>query len=345
MCMLHIPAAFCLGDRDFCCCEKCVDKCPKYNFVGTTMSRSRPLCEKPECPQPGKKRKATVAHTGKENEQEGGPEPPKKLCLSLKKGKQKATSVERFNNVTDDAELAEISKGYVPPNTEKNTGWAMRVYRQWRQSREDRGNNVPDIFQQPYNCEVLSHWLAVFVTEARKSDGTKYPAKSLYQILCGILHFMRKRDPCAPNFLDQKDGRFRELIGTCESVFRILRQSGIGANPQKAAAISKEEENILWETGILSCSMPKSLQRAVFFYMGKDFCLRGGEEQRQLKPSQLVHKRDPDHYVYIETGSKNRSGGLRQINVENKIVPIYASPAAGERCLVFLLDLYLSKLL
>ena len=43
--MLRIPAAFCLGDRDLCCCEKCVDKCPEYNFVGTTMSR--PSCEKP----------------------------------------------------------------------------------------------------------------------------------------------------------------------------------------------------------------------------------------------------------------------------------------------------------
>ena len=51
-----------------------MDKCPEYNFVGTTMSR--PSCKKPECPQPGKKRKATVAHTRKENEQEGGSEPP-----------------------------------------------------------------------------------------------------------------------------------------------------------------------------------------------------------------------------------------------------------------------------
>ena len=46
----------------------------RVQLCGTTMSR--PLCEKPECPQPGKKRKATVAHTGKENEQEGGSEPP-----------------------------------------------------------------------------------------------------------------------------------------------------------------------------------------------------------------------------------------------------------------------------
>ena len=32
------------------------------------------------------------------------------------------------------------------------------------------------------------------------------------------------------------------------------------------------------------------------------------------------------------------------MNVDNKVVPIYACPAAGERCLVYLLDLYLSKL-
>ena len=32
------------------------------------------------------------------------------------------------------------------------------------------------------------------------------------------------------------------------------------------------------------------------------------------------------------------------MNVDNKVVPIYAGPAAGERCLVYLLDLHLSKL-
>ena len=37
------------------------------------------------------------------------------------------------------------------------------------------------------------------------------------------------------------------------------------------------------------------------------------------------------------------SGGLKELNVDNKVVQIYACPAAGERCLVYLLDLYLSK--
>ena len=159
--------------------------------------------------------------------------------------------------------------------------------------------------------------------------------KNIYQLLCGILYFMRKQDAFAPNFLDQKDGRFRELQGTCESVFWQLRQSGIGVNPKKAAVISKSEENHLWASGILGCSSPTALQRTVFFYLGKNFCLRGGEEQQELKPSQLIRKRNPGQNVYVETGSKNRSGGLKEMNVDNKVVPIYACPAAGKRCLVW----------
>ena len=70
MCVLHIPAAFCLGDRDFVPARSAWTSVPSTTLWGLPLSR--PLCEKPECPQPGKKRKATVAHTGKENEQEGG---------------------------------------------------------------------------------------------------------------------------------------------------------------------------------------------------------------------------------------------------------------------------------
>ena len=41
---------------------------------------------------------------------------------------------------------------------------------------------------------------------------------------------------------------------------------------------------------------------------------------------------------------KNRAGGLGQLNLEHKRVPVYASPDAGVRCHVTLLDMYVSKL-
>ena len=107
-------------------------------------------------------------------------------------------------------------------------------------------------------------------------------------------------------------------------------------SPNKTASTSKEEENMLWDKKILGTSNPLMLQRAVFFSVGKVFCLRGGEDQRELKPSQLIRKSKPDRYVYVETGSNNQTGGLKQLDAENKVVHVYAPPADGERCLVYL---------
>ena len=103
-------------------------------------------------------------------------------------------------------------------------------------------------------------------------------------------------------------------------------------SPNKTASTSKEE-NMLW----------MMLQRAVFFSVRKVFCLRGSEDQRELKPSQLFCKSNPDKYVYVETGSNNQTGGLKQLGAENKVVHVYASPADGKRCLVYLLYFYLNN--
>ena len=48
--------------------------------------------------------------------------------------------------------------------------------------------------------------------------------------------------------------------------------------------------------------------------------------------------------MYAENALKNRQGGLKQLRVENKSVPILATPEAGNKCHVHILDLYLSKL-
>ena len=77
--------------------------------------------------------------------------------------------------------------------------------------------------------------------------------------------------------------------------------------------------------------------RAVFYLNGRNFCLREGEEQRNVKISQLQRLRNPnpDRYIYTENASKNRYGGLKQMRVKNKSVPILAD---------VILDTYLGKL-
>ena len=86
--------------------------------------------------------------------------------------------------------------------------------------------------------------------------------------------------------------------------------------------------------------------RAVFFYVGKAFCLRGGAEQRSLKPSQFVREYNPDRYTYTENGSKNHKGAFGTLHNSNKVVTVYATAGTdGDilRDVVFSLDKYLEK--
>ena len=87
---------------------------------------------------------------------------------------------------------------------------------------------------------------------------------------------------------------------------------------------------------------------AVFFYNGKNFCLRGGADHRNLKLSQFkketstIDGKEIPCYIYSEFGSKNNQGGLASLNKSNKIMRQYASDS--ERCHVKILDKYFKSL-
>ena len=140
--------------------------------------------------------------------------------------------------------------------------------------------------------------------------------------------------------MNRKDPQFRDLNGAIQVRYRELRQQGVGAQVKHTAIVSPEEEDMLWSSKVIGDHSPLALQRAVFFYVGKAFCLRGGEEQRKLKRSQFQRSFNPDCYTYIENGSKNYSGVNSS---ENKVVPVYAATDAKPRCLVYLLDTYFGK--
>ena len=65
---------------------------------------------------------------------------------------------------------------------------------------------------------------------------------------------------------------------------------------------------------------------------------------RCLGPSQFKRTFDPDCITYIEHGSKNYTGRASDLHFKSKQVPCPAFPSLNSRCLVFLMDLYLSKL-
>ena len=280
-----------------------------------------------------------------DNQENNPPDPPNKkprLSLSLKgKGKGKG----RFASPLPLEEMSSVCEGYTPANTSKNTDWAVRVFNEWRKARptEEEGECPPDLLECPC-AEKLNFWLARFVVECRRVDGKPYPASTLYQILSGLLRYSRSKSVDCINFLDKKDARFASFRGACDTLSRELRKEGIGAEVKHAAIFTPEEEEQLWSTGTIGTHCPKALVRAVYFVLGKNLCLRGGKEQRDLNPSMLRREHNPDRYVYVENGSKNHPGKFGRNEPDNKIVTIFSNEKAGQRCPVYVIDLYFSKI-
>ena len=180
--------------------------------------------------------------------------------------------------------------------------------------------------------------MALYAAEARKQGGGRYPLKTIYSLLTGVLRHMRSINANCPNFLDFNNVEFAPLENPLDNLFRDLRVMGIGAESKSAEVFTKEEEDQLWSSDTLPTKTPKGLLHAVFFLNRKNFCLRGGEEHRQLKLSQLKRVASPPKYIYTECAT----GGLAQMRLKNKTID--AVEQAGNQCHVYVLDLYMEKI-
>ena len=189
---------------------------------------------------------------------------------------------ERFPSLSSE-EMKKLSTKYVPGNTEKMTKWLLNMYTSsaWRDvhNKKFSADQCPlNIFN---NCKAatLNKWLARFVAEARKEDGSPYPPKTIQALLTGLLRHARAstgKEP--PNFLQKDDLHFKLLYNAIDNVYRNLLGQGIGIQTNSAATLTKEELGTLWSKGVLGTHSPLSLLQSVFFVFGMHACLRGSKE-------------------------------------------------------------------
>ena len=252
---------------------------------------------------------------------------------------------ERFSFVSKE-ELSVLSKGVKIVNITKATSWAVKKFNDWKRATNERAKEVlvPDDFVLCSDKEIITSILSRFVVETRKTNGIAYPPKTLYQLMCGLLRHMKECNSDCPNFLDKKDNLFRTLHSAMDAHFHHLHSYGVGREIKHAKSLSREDEQKLWATGVMGTTTPRALQNAAFFIVGKMFSLRGGQELRELKLSQVVRHDNPDRYEYTEHVSKTRNGTSKKLHVQSKVFSLYRCPEAGNRCPIFALDLYISKL-
>ena len=271
--------------------------------------------------------------------------PPKKRRLSL------SLKGNRFARVSSES-ITSAKDGFVPANTDRSNNWAVTNFESWRTAH---GSSFPTDILLTDDPSALCNCLCQYVMETRKQNGQPYPPKTIFNLLSGLQRYIRAKKPMkAFNIMDNKEGPFRPLHNVMDTHFRSLHSDGIGTNLTSSGIITFEEEDLLWSKEVVGVNSPTQLLHAVFYYCRLNFCLRGGDEHRALKLSQFtrLEKADPQYshktiayYQYTEHGSKNNLGGVKQVRKRqpNKVVKHFANPSLGDRCLVRLLDLYISK--
>lgn len=129
-------------------------------------------------------------------------------------------------------------------------------------------------------------------------------------------------------FLD--DPEFSQLKCMLNNEMKKRMRQGLAKPMKQADIITPEQEEELWQSGILGKDKPLQLLRTVLYLLGINLALRAGQEHHALRSigrdSQLsfgvrngqrimIYKEDP--------GTKTNQGGLRHKKTPGKVVTIY----------------------
>ena len=215
-------------------------------------------------------------------------------------------------------DVAQATNAAVPKKTQQDTRWCVGIWNEWCEQRPTSSSEPTPVKlcedSSKISISMLSRGLPLFILEARKLNGERYPPDTLHHIICGIFRFVRLNGNPEVDFF--KDKQFAQARSVLDSEMKRLKAHGIGSIKRKAEPLTVEEEEILWNKGILGDHSPQALLNTVFFQNGVNFALRSGSEHRALRHENCqisvfdVPGKRP-FLQYAEDISKNNPSGLK----------------------------------
>ena len=105
-----------------------------------------------------------------------------------------------YNNISEE-KLAKMMEVTYQDRIEAKMRWAVKLYKDWHQMRLDRVDYEDEIYEADIENianvtkEKFKFALCRFICEVKKSkDQGDFPGHTLYQILCSIQNYLRKKE-------------------------------------------------------------------------------------------------------------------------------------------------------
>ena len=180
----------------------------------------------------------------------------------------------------------------------------------------------------------LDVYISSFIQKLSKPDGTDYEPDSLTSFHRGIDRALQDKG-YEYSLVTSKEFRMSKKM--LETRRKELKASGKGNRPNKAEALTGEEEEALWNTGQMGGHSPVALQYALWYLTTKLLGFRGCQETRQLRwgDMELVERGNEKYIEYSkERLTKTRTGNTAH---ERAFHPrLFQNINAPERCPVLL---------
>lgn len=184
-------------------------------------------------------------------------------------------------------------------------------------------------------CDVL----CLFLMEIRKQNGTEYPRETLYEIVLSIQYFM-SMNRCNLKLLEHN--AFVKMRNMLDNCMKQLSKTGNICECSQAQPIPVEEEEKLWQSGLLGEDTPEQLFNTMLYLIRLHFALCACDEHKNLRCgaySQFnirVDDQGQKFLEYTEHQSKNYQGGLKNLHQKPKVVKAYENIDNPEHCIVYL---------
>ncbi|XP_066920125.1 uncharacterized protein KIAA1958-like [Clytia hemisphaerica] len=241
--------------------------------------------------------------------------------------------MNRFDSCNNDNIQQFIDKSK-NQNTTKATSLSKRTYDAWANERNQTKDN------ELLNPVDLDSLLQRFFAEIKKQNGKDYEPGSLASLQSGIDRYLREK---RYQYSIMNDIEFSSSRAVLEGKARLLREQGMGKRPNKAASLTKAEEEILWECGQLGTESPSSLINTIWWQFSMHFGLRGRQEHHIMKVEDFTWKLDEDGNEFLtfsESFSKTRQNGLREVH---RVAQPKMFANGSSRCPLMIYKTYLSK--
>ena len=192
---------------------------------------------------------------------------------------------------------------------------------------------------------AIVNMICLFILEVKNSNREDYTRDTLYDLIVMVQSFLKQNGKAYKFF---EDDEFFHIKNTLDNRMCALSKEGKISPSIKAVPISAQEENSLWQKGILGNDTPVKLVNTLLYLLGVHFGLCAADEHKHLKRDGnfSVHYDQAvglKYLYYEEKVSKCNQGGIASRAFSPKSGRAYQNVVNSDRCVVRLYKKYISQ--